>query len=104
MSATIVQSNEKDLTKFAFAIQQLAAGRSNAVGSVTLRDGETTTTVAAPNCGAGSHVFLFPQTANAAAVVATTYVLATNVTAGQFIITHASDADTDQTFSYVCLG
>jgi hypothetical protein len=104
MTATVVQTNEKDLTKFAFAIQQMAMGRSNAVGSVTLRASQTTTTVTASNCGAGSHVFLFPRTANAAAVAATTYVLAANVTAGQFIVTHASDADVDQTFSYVCLG
>lgn len=104
MSATVVQTNEKDLTKFAFAIQQMAMGRSNAVGSVTLRDGQTTTTVTAPNCGASSKVFLFPATANAAAVVATTYILSANITAGQFIITHASDADTDQTFYWVALG
>lgn len=104
MTATVVARDEKDLSKFAFSIQQLAMGRSNATGRVTLRDGETTTTVSAPNCGAGSRVFLFPATANAAAVVATTYVLATNVTAGQFIISHASDSDTDQTFYWVALG
>jgi ABC-type branched-subunit amino acid transport system substrate-binding protein len=104
VSATIVGTNEKDLTKFAFSLQQLAQGRSNAVGTVTLRASQTTTTVTAPNCGAGSRVFLFPATANAAAVVAMTYVLAANVTAGQFIITHASDADVDQTFYWVALG
>lgn len=102
--ALIVQTNERDPSKFAFAIQQLAAGRSNATGSLTLRASQTTTTVTAPNCGAGSAVFLFPQTANAAAVVASTYVLAANVTAGQFIVTHPSNANTDKTFSYVCLG
>jgi len=104
LTATVLQKNETDLTKIAFAVNQLAEGRSNAVGNVTLRDGQTTTTVTAINCGSGSKVFLFPQTANAAAVMATTYILAANITPGQFIITHASDADTDQTFSYVCLG
>lgn len=104
MSATIVGAQEKDLSKFAFSIQELAAGRSNAVGTVTLRDGETTTTVAAPNCGAGSKVFLFPATANAADVVATTYVPVATVTAGQFIVNHASDTDEDQTFFWVALG
>jgi hypothetical protein len=104
MSATIVGTNEKDLTKFAFSLQQLAQGRSNATGRVTLRASQVTTTVTAPACGAGSCVFLFPATANAAAVVATTYVLAANVTSGQFIITHASDADVDQTFYWVALG
>lgn len=104
MSATVLNSGEKDIARVAFAVNQLTQGRSNAVGSVTLRASQTTTTVTAPNCGASSHVFLFPRTANAAAVVATTYVLSSNVTAGQFIITHASDSDVDQTFSYVCLG
>lgn len=104
MSALVLQHGEKDPAKIVLAVNQLVEGRSNAVGSVTLRASQTTTTVAAPNCGAGAHVFLFPRTANAAAVVATTYVLSSNVTKGQFIITHASDADVDQTFSYVCLG
>lgn len=104
MSAPVLSPAEKDQSKLVFALNQLAQGRSNAVGTVTLRAGQTTTTVSAPACGAGSNVFLFPATANAAAVVATTYVLAANVTAGQFIVTHASDADTDQTFYYVALG
>lgn len=104
MTANIVQTQEKDLTKFALVIQGLAQGRSNAVGDVTLRASQVTTTVEFANCGSGSKVFLFPQTANAAAVVATTYILAADITAGQFVITHASDADVDQTFSFVCLG
>jgi hypothetical protein len=104
MTASIVQFQEKDLTKFAAAIQGLAQGRSNAVGVVTLRASQTTTTVLAPNCGAGSAVFLFPQTANAAAVVASTYILAANVAPGNFVITHPSNSNTDKTFSYVCLG
>lgn len=102
--AVIVSTNERDPTKLAFAIQQLAAGRSNATGTVTLRASQTTTTVLAQNCGAGSAVFLFPQTANASAVLASTYALPTNVTSGQFIITHPSNANTDKTFWYVCLG
>ena len=104
MSALVLGSAETDLKRIVLAVNQLTEGRSNAVGAVTLRANQTTTTVTAPNCGAGSHVFLFPRTANAAAVFATTYVLSSNVTAGQFVITHASDADVDQTFSYVCLG
>jgi len=104
MSAPVVQPQEKDLTRFAFAIKQLGEGRSNAVGTVTLRASQTTTTVTAVNCGAGSVVLLEPATANAAAVRATTYVPAATVTAGQFIINHASDADTDQTFYWAAFG
>jgi hypothetical protein len=35
---------------------------------------------------------------------ATTYVLRSNVTPGQFIITHAATANADETFAWVCLG
>ena len=101
MSATIVQTNEKDLTKFAFAIQQLAAGRSNAVGVFTLDADATATTVKAPNCGADSVVLLAPQTANAAAAFSTTFAAAGM---GEFTVTHASNSQTDRTFGFVCLG
>lgn len=104
MSAPIVQFGEKDLSKYQFAIKQLGEGRTNASGVVTLRASQTTTTVSAPNCGAGNSVFLFPATANAAAIVAATYVLASNVTKGQFIITHTSNSNTDKTFYWVALG
>lgn len=102
MTATIVQTNETDLTKFAAAIQGLAQGRSNAVGVVTLRASQTTTTVAAPNCGADSKVFLFQTTANAATAHATTYASA--VAAGSFVLTHASNGQTDKIFFWVALG
>lgn len=104
MSAPIVASGEKNLDRYQFAIKQLGEGRSNAVGIITLRANQTTTTVSAPNCGAGNSVFLTPATANAAAIVAATYVLASNVTKGQFIITHTSNAATDKTFYWVALG
>lgn len=104
MSAQVLQTGEKDPARFVFAINQLAEGRSNAVGSVTLTANAASTTVTAPGCAAGSHVFLFPRTANAAAIVAATYVLSTNVTKGQFIVTHTNNANADKTFSYVCLG
>lgn len=104
MTATVLISDESDLTRITFAINQLVQGRSNAVGEVTLRASQTTTVVSAPNCAAGSHVFLFPRTLNAAAVVTGTYVLASNVIKEQFTITHPSDADTDMTFSWVALG
>lgn len=104
MSAPVVQPGEKDLGRYAFAIKQLGEGRSNAVGTVTLRASQTTTTVAAPNCGAGNIVLLFPATANAAAIVAATYVDAATVTPGQFIITHTSNVNADKTFFWVALG
>ena len=102
MSVAIVQTNEKDLTKFAFALQQLAQGRSNAVGEVTLQAGQTTTTVINQTCGPESIVLLMPKTLNAAAALATTYVKTT--APGTFTLTHTSAASTDRTFGYVNVG
>ena len=102
MSGFNVSTQEKDLTRFATAIQQLYAGRSNAGGSVTLTPGATSTVVNAPNCGPQSGVFLFQRTANAAAALATTFV--SSVGKQTFTISHASNAQTDRTFFYVCIG
>ena len=104
MSAPVVGTFEKDLTKYAQAIKELGQGRSNAVGVVTLRASQTTTTVPAPNCGAGNMVLLFPATANAAAIVAATYVPVATVTPGQFIVNHTSNANADKTFYWIALG
>lgn len=95
---------EKDLFKICQTITQLMEGRSNATGTVTLSTGATSTTVSAPACGAGSIVKLAPQTLNAAGAVATTCVKSTDVTARQFIITHASSSTTDRKFGWACLG
>ena len=85
-------------------IQQLIEGRSNATGTVTLSTGVTSTTVTAPTCGASSVVKLNPQTLNAAAAYATSCVKSTDVSAKQFIITHASSSTTDRTFSWFAVG
>ena len=105
-SGSWIAPNENDQKKQNSVIRQLLEGRSNAIGTVTLtHDGvATTTTVTAPNCGAGSIPFLFPRTANAASKVATTYVLAADVTSGQFIVTHDATANADETFGWVCFG
>ena len=104
MSGIVLSPAESDLVRIVFAVRQLMEGRSNATGTLTLAAGATTTTVAAVNCGAGSIVFLMPQTANAAAAAATTYVQPGNVSAGQFTVSHANAASTDRTFGFVCLG
>src|SRR5215469_2770983 len=104
MTAYVVQRDEQDLKKFAQAIQQLAQGRSNAVGSVTLAAGASATTVAAINCAAGSEVFLFPRTAHAAAELAGGAMYVGAVANASFTIAHANNAQTDRTFGYVCLG
>lgn len=104
MSGVVLPANEKDQFKIVGAVNQLTQGRSNAVGTVTLTANVATTTVSAPNCAPGSSVLLFPATANAAAIVAATFVLSTNITAGQFIVSHTNNANADKTFYWVALG
>lgn len=104
MSAYVVQRDEKDLKKFAQALQQLAQGRSNAVGTFTLTASAATTTVTAPNCGAGSVVLLSPTTAHASAEVGAGTIYISAVANGSFTITHANNAQVDRTFGFVCLG
>lgn len=102
MSVNVPFPRETDLEKLITAIRELASGRSNAVGSVTLTADTTSTTVTAVTCGAGSTVLLQPTTANAAAALGTTYI--GTVSNGSFVITHASATTEDRTFRYVCIG
>jgi hypothetical protein len=96
---------ERDPQQLVYVIRQLSEGRSDAIGTCSLATGAATTTVVlAPNCSVTSAVFLFPQTAHAAAVLLTTFVLAVNVKKGQFTISHATTANADCTFWFVCLG
>lgn len=104
MTATIVETNEKDLTRFAFSIQQLAAGRSNAVGSVTLTANDTETVVTGVNIGADSYPFFVPLTANAAAEIGAGTMYVSARAAGSFTITHANNAQTDRDYGFICLG
>lgn len=102
MTATVLQSFEKDLTRFSFAINQLAEGRSNATGAVLLTPGATSTVVTATNCGSSSVPLLSPLTASARAAEPATYISA--VRAGSFTIAHAAYPADDQVFGFVCLG
>lgn len=104
MTATIVGREEKDLTRFAFAIQQLAEGRSNAGGSCTLTANAATTTVTAKNCGTGSVPILVPTTAHAAAEIGNGTMYISSVKAGSFVVTHANNSQTDRTYLFVCIG
>ena len=102
MSGVILHIAEKDQTRQNQAIRDLFAGRSNAVGTVTLTANAASTVVTAINCGAGSRVFLMPTTANAAAIVAATYV--SSVGQGTFTITHTNNANADKTFFWAAFG
>lgn len=96
----------KDLRLIVSMIRSLLGGGSNAVGTCTLAANAATTTVAAFNCAPTSLVFLFPMTAHAGAEFGngTIFVLQANIGQGQFIISHANNAQADRTFAYVTLG
>jgi hypothetical protein len=104
MSALVLARDEKDQRKVNTAINELAKGRSNAVGTVTLAPSAAGTTVAAKNCGAGSVVLLSPLTAHAAAEIGNGTIYVSAVLNGSFTLAHASNAQNDRTFGYVCLG
>lgn len=101
-SGLYINPTEKDPIKQNTAIRQLIEGRSNAVGVCTLTANAASTVVTAVTCGPNSHVELYPKTANAAAIVAATYVSV--VAAGSFTVTHTNSATTDKTFTYACFG
>ncbi len=104
MSVLGISTQEKDLTRYALVLQQLAAGRSNATGTITLTANATTSTHTPPNCAAGSAVFLFPATASAAAELATGACYVSAVGNRSFTVTHRNINQVDRTFFYVCLG
>ena len=97
-----LQPGERDIRRVVDAVIQLVMGRQNSVGDVTLRTGQTTTTVNFPNCSKDCRVFLEQRTANAAAARATTYI--SSISQGSFTITHENNAQADRTFSFTCLG
>lgn len=104
MTAYVPGITETDLKKIVLAIQQLAAGRSNAVGSVTLTVSAATTTVTDNNCAVGSVPILVPTTANAAAEIGNGTMYISAVANKSFTITHANSATTGRTFLYALHG
>ena len=104
MTAYVPGITETDLKKIILSLQQIAAGRSNAVGSVTLRTSNATTTVADQNCSSGSVPILVPTTANAATEIGNGTMYISAVANGSFTITHANSATTARTFLYAIHG
>jgi hypothetical protein len=104
MTAYVPGITETDLKKIVLALQQLAAGRSNAVGSVTLATGASTTTVTTANCAAGSTPILTPASASAAAEVGNGSMYVSAVANGSFTITHANSATVGRTLFYAIVG
>lgn len=104
MSVIGVGPDEKDLRRYAYAIQELSSGRSNASKTVTLAANATSTVVNFDNCSAESIPLLVPMTAHAAAEMGAGTVYVSAVANRSFTITHANNAQTDRTFGFVCIG
>ena len=106
MTVYVPGLSETDPKNVIRAVQQLAAGRSNAVGTVTLMVSAASTTVSDENCAIGTTVILTPATSDAAAELknGTLYIPTATITNGSFVITHASNTQPDRTFRYALHG
>jgi hypothetical protein len=101
MAGLDINPGETSFRKIVDVIRQLVQGKSNATGTFTLTANAATTTVKAPTCSPSSVVLYSPQTANAAAAIATTFYAAGT---GQFVLTHANNAQVDKSFGFAVLG
>ena len=97
-----LQPHEQDPYAIVSTINELADGRSNNVGALTLHASATTTSVNFPTCSLTSTILLVPRTANAAAAVSTTYIQ--TILNGSFIVAHVNNTQTDRTFDFSCIG
>jgi hypothetical protein len=86
----------------ASTVNEMLKGRANNVGSVTLMQSSTTTTISDIRIKQTMTAVLIPRTANAAAALANVYISA--VADGSITLTHSNTASTDRTFDYVLHG
>lgn len=91
-------------------VNSLTQGKMNVTTSVTLTANASTTTLTDPRIGAFSHIKLMPQTANAAAELASGNISFSNFMvggggkAGSCTINHSNNSQTDRTFLAEIIG
>jgi hypothetical protein len=110
--AVVITHNDEKIHRriLAEASNRHNMGKFNVVLEVTLRASQTTTTIQDNRITANSVFVFMPTTAHAATAAANIYVsestitAATNTTPGSAVITHASSANTDQSFRVGILG
>lgn len=95
---------ERSLPRIVDAIIEIIKGRMNSVGEFTITPGAALTVVDFVNCSTDSRIFITPQTAAAAAALATTYIDPTEIVQGSFTVRHANSAVADRSFSFLCIG
>ena len=106
MTVYLPEINETDTKKIVLALQQLGAGRSNSVGTVTLTQNSATTVVTTRTgtCAPGSVPILIPTTANGATEFGAGTWYISSVGIDTFTITHVNSATATRTFLYVIVG
>jgi hypothetical protein len=118
MVAYVPELNEQDPKKVILSLQQVAAGRSNATGTVTLTINVASTVVTPARAGTiaaasvtpsgltlpASQPILTPLTAAAAAELASGNMYVSAVAKDTFTITHTNSATAGRTFAYAILG
>ena len=97
LSINATEQNQQVQNRF---MQQLAQGRSNAVGSFTVASNTTSMTVTAPTCMLSSVVLLAPTDSNSAADMGLIYPTAGNA---QFTVNFSSNG-LSRTFLYAVIG
>lgn len=81
---------------------QIARGGTSSKGTFTLSStGATLKSVSHVNCMPYSIVSWMPVTADAAAQMATVFLLSSNITTGQFTVSQATNTSTSSIFNYV---
>lgn len=106
MTAFVPEMNETDLKRIILSLQQLAAGRSNSVGSVTLTLNSATTVVTTRTgtCAPGSVPIPIPASVNGATEYGAGAWYISSVGIDTFTITHTNSATADRTWLYVIVG
>lgn len=103
MAVYIPALGQIDTRKIVSSIHQLAQGQTNSKGTFTLAANLTATTVSIATASTTSCINWQPTTADAAAQMATLFCTGGS-TSGTFVLTHASNTSTDQTFNFVVHG
>jgi hypothetical protein len=83
-------------------LNEVANGRPNNVGTLTLTPSATSTVVFRQGVQAGDMVDLIPMTANANTAKATTWAIGSD--RNEITVTHTSTASVDRTFGFVFYG
>ena len=91
-----------DLRRVVETVQMVMRGKFNAVTTLTLAAGVTTTVFIDERIGGESFIGLTPLSANAAAALPTTWVSARGK--GTATLTHANTATTDRAYSVLIIG